>query len=919
MPAALHGAVYAGAWFGDGGPSWSRDEERVAYVAERPERETTPEWGREDFVFAGGEGVDSDRSGGGGALSAQPESSSSSKNALPLPKPWRGLGAKFEDWGEQLTGKARPSVFVLDVQSATVLAVAPPPTSEGDDEDDEEDSSSSSQGQPALSPCGRAVVFASWPHRDENLYPGLGRQRLGMVYCTNRPCSLWLARLPEVGAGGEEDGGGGGKAPPPPLSQSPPPPPRCLTPELLSAMSPRFSPRGDRLAFLSHDAAVSSGAHFATAALLCLDFDPGAAEPATKSPRVVVPVVARPRSPDHFPGIYAASLPDRPYVTESVLALTSQWRSSTEVLLVDLGSGEVACASKPGSPETGGGTRRRSAEKSSAGDSSSSFEGSWAFLAALPPSISSTSKNSGGGGWLAAVVSSPTCPPDVVVADFSAAAAEAAAGGAAPAPVAAVAARLRWRRAARADGSPPPLRAPAAAAMARVTTRVIEVAVAAAGPRPRPRGEEEEDEEEEDGEGEEEEEEDVDNVIEVIVVSPSSSSPSSSGNALPPALVVPHGGPHSAHADGWALPTSFLAACGFCVLLVNFRGSTVRVFFFSFFDLSQRVAMRVSPKNKNSRTRSLSFSLLSLPPKSKQGRGESTLQLLPGRIGSLDVGDCVAALRAAADLGLADASRAAAVGGSHGGFLAANLLGMHPALFKAGVLRNPVLVRVCVSVSRRRLFVCFRRSFSVCLHVCRKNVQNSLSFLLPLSSLSLSTPPGPEPHGRRVRHPGVGLRRGLGRRDRPPARARAAWRGGPRALRGGVADSARRQGHGAAAGAARREGPARAARGRVEVPLRAPREEEQRRAAAAAAEREEGERRGAAAAAAAAEDEGFGLSQRRARARRAADGVRGVAERRGVAQGARRLRRRSLSRARERYPFLLLYCFFFKREEVVTK
>jgi len=56
VPAALHGPIYAGAWFGDGGASWSRDEERVAYVAERPERETTPEWGREDLLFSGGDG-----------------------------------------------------------------------------------------------------------------------------------------------------------------------------------------------------------------------------------------------------------------------------------------------------------------------------------------------------------------------------------------------------------------------------------------------------------------------------------------------------------------------------------------------------------------------------------------------------------------------------------------------------------------------------------------------------------------------------------------------------------------------------------------------------------------------------------------------------------------------------------------------
>lgn len=41
--------------------------------------------------------------------------------------------------------------------------------------------------------------------------------------------------------------------------------------------------------------------------------------------------------------------------------------------------------------------------------------------------------------------------------------------------------------------------------------------------------------------------------------------------------------------------------------------------------------------------------------------------------------------------GWADPKRAAVVGGSHGGFLTGHLVGQHPAAFRCGGLRNPVL------------------------------------------------------------------------------------------------------------------------------------------------------------------------------------------------------------------------------------
>uniref|UniRef100_A0A383VD43 acylaminoacyl-peptidase n=1 Tax=Tetradesmus obliquus TaxID=3088 RepID=A0A383VD43_TETOB len=114
-----------------------------------------------------------------------------------------------------------------------------------------------------------------------------------------------------------------------------------------------------------------------------------------------------------------------------------------------------------------------------------------------------------------------------------------------------------------------------------------------------------------------------------------------------PTVLVPHGGPHSAVAANFYMPFVLLAARGYSIVAVNFRGSL--------------------------------------------GFGEAGVQALPGHIGHYDVEDCIAALDAAVAGGFADKDRAAVIGGSHGGFLTGHLMGQHPERFRCAGLRNPVL------------------------------------------------------------------------------------------------------------------------------------------------------------------------------------------------------------------------------------
>jgi acylaminoacyl-peptidase len=534
VPAAMHGAVYNDGWFGSGA-AWSPDERLVAYVAEAPPAARTPEWG----VVNNGGDEGADGAGGG-------EKKDKKSAAGAAPKAWRGVGAYEEDWGELNTGKRPPALFVLDTKAWTVAAVGGLPAG-------------ASCGQPVWAPGAAHLVFVAWPHAAGN-FPDFP-QRLGVVHCFNRPAALWAAAWPQPAA----------RAGAPPAVQ--------LTPPALgSAFSPRLSPDGGALVFLSQRAAVESGAHSATCALHALDWraaaaalaaaDSDKAAAALPPPREVVGVVRAPADADAFPGLYAASLPEQPFVDDDTLLLTSQWRSNAAVVAVSLSEGTATRAS----PANGA---------------------SWSVAAVAR-------------GWALAAESSHARPLALFASHTPVGAGGRAAGPAGGA--------WSWSRLALPDedAHPPAV----AAALAQATATVLQVAPADGAPG---------------GGGA---------PFEAVLLARADRP------GPRPTVLTPHGGPHTAYSAQFFAPLAFLLASGFNVVLVNYRGST--------------------------------------------GFGEEALQSLPGRVGAADVADCLAALGAAAATGAVDAARVAAVGGSHGGFLSAHLVGQRPELFRAAVLRNPV-------------------------------------------------------------------------------------------------------------------------------------------------------------------------------------------------------------------------------------
>ena len=515
----MHGPIYNDGWFGHGAV-WSPNETEIAYVAESPVAVRTPNW-----ALAPEERGD---------VSRTPPATQGV-----ISKSWRGVGEFQDDWGELNTRKRPPAIYVLNIASGKVFAVLGAP----------EDTSC---GQPQWSKAGDALVFVGWSHIHDN-FPGFPR-RLGMVYCYNRPCSLYAVAWPQPE---ERD----------PAIQAY----RVTPPHVTSAFSPRFSPDGDTLIFLSQQSAVDSGVHNGTPSLLSLSWGKLVREIFGGSPgnddvlnaQCLVDVVDLPSSIEDFQGLYCSLLPDFPFICDgSFIVATVQWRSYMAIVAIDVGSGDVSRLS----PANGS---------------------SWYLVAA-------------GEDWLIASETRPDCPSKLFCCHIAEREKTRPYG-------------WSWSRVGLPDFDDLPKQLEDA--LNTIDTEVFQVKPTAGDDASR-----------------------ID--FEVVVLRQKNGA-----NASQPGVVVPHGGPHSCYSAIFGMP-SFLAACGWCVMLVNYRGST--------------------------------------------GFGERFLQSLPGNIGTNDVEDCVAALDLVVGKRYVDASKVAVFGGSHGGFLSAHLVGQYPDRFRAAILRNPV-------------------------------------------------------------------------------------------------------------------------------------------------------------------------------------------------------------------------------------
>ncbi|XP_078436469.1 acylaminoacyl-peptidase-like protein isoform X2 [Wolffia australiana] len=527
IPRTIHGSVYVDGWFE--GISWNQEEDMIAYVAEEPIKQR-PTFNHLGFKIEG---------------------NSDDCNS------WKGQGALEEDWGETYPGKQKPALFVLDVSSGEVRAV------KGIDE-------SISTGQVVWAPYSsdtleKYLVFVGWTSEDCTI--GSSSRKLGMKYCSNRPCALFAVKAPVPESMAQKLTETNDVSRTVEAIQ--------LTGGTNSAFFPRFSPDGKYLVFLSAKSAVDSGAHSATNSLHRMDWRADGKLTSSGNIVDVIPVVTHSEE-GCFPGLYCPFFLSHPWLPDGqTLVLCSFWGSKQAIVSVDILSHKILNISPVDSPC------------------------SWNALAVDGDSI-------------LAVCSSPIEPPKIKYGR--------------PGDVTQGNVVWNWQ-----DISGP---------FSNYSSKVDEMisthhfsimTIPVGSSECLSRG--------------------AQMPMEAIFVASTRSSAQMfqeglNNDSLNPLIVIVHGGPHSVSLTSYSKSHAFLAYLGFNLLIVNYRGSL--------------------------------------------GFGEEALQSLPGKIGLQDVGDVIKAIDHVIEKKLADPSKIAVLGGSHGGFLTTHLIGQAPDRFVAAAVRNPV-------------------------------------------------------------------------------------------------------------------------------------------------------------------------------------------------------------------------------------
>lgn len=101
---------------------------------------------------------------------------------------------------------------------------------------------------------------------------------------------------------------------------------KCITPTLTRARSPRWSPDGSQIVFLS---SVSASAH--NSGSQCWQVKIGEH---MDSPELLVDIVPRPETLGDFPGIYALTLPTQPWIDDDQLVLTTEWGCQLTIIKI---------------------------------------------------------------------------------------------------------------------------------------------------------------------------------------------------------------------------------------------------------------------------------------------------------------------------------------------------------------------------------------------------------------------------------------------------------------------------------------------------------------------------------------------------------------------------------------------------------